>query len=348
MNVHLVLPDLFWPHPQADSPYAGLELPALELVCGRGRRTAGSALAVEDWLAERYGLERQTDLPLAPYSLLGEGGDPGDAHWLRADPCHLRLGTDHLVLTDAATFTLAADEADALVAALNGHFAADGLEFRAPRPDRWYLRLAAAPDITTTPLAQARARSVDPLLPRGADARAWHARLNEIQMVLHAHPVNEAREARGAPPANSVWVWGAGRIAGALARPFARMRGAEPVALGLAKASGAAVLPPVDDARAWLGTAGRDGIEAIVLDALRVPAAYGDAPVWREAVTALELHWIAPLAEALRQGRVGMLTLHAVGAGGALQVEVTGQDLRYFWRRRRPLATWQAAAAAPA
>jgi hypothetical protein len=346
MNVHLVLPDLFWPHPEAGASYAGLDLPGLDTLIARGRRTAQRVALLERWLADRHGLANDGEPPYAPHSLLGDGVDPGAGGWLRADPCHLRLGTDHLVLADAATFDITADEAAALVGALDAHFAPDGFSFRAVRPDRWYLALDSLPAMTTTPLATARAQSVDPLLPRGADARAWHARLNEVQMVLHAHPVNEAREARGAPPINSVWIWGAGRAGETPRRAYARVRATDPLALGLAKASGGAAhaLPP--NAEAWLQDAPRDGIEAIVLDSLRVPAAYGDAQTWRSRLESMERHWFTPLVGALRAGRVGMVTLHAMGNGGALQSETTRQDLRYFWRRPKALAAWQPDAAA--
>jgi hypothetical protein len=349
MNVHLVLPDLFWPQPQGGGAYAGLDLPALETLFGRGRRAARDAVSLERWLADRHGLAAAGELPVAPYALLGEDLDPGASGWLRADPCHLRLGTDQLVLADAATFALDAAEAGALVDALSAHFAEDGIVFQAPHPERWYAAVEPLPEIETTPLAAARARSVDPLLPRGRDARAWHARLNELQMVLHGHPVNEAREARGAPVVNSVWAWGAGRLgAEPPRRAFGRVRAADPFALGLARASGAAAYPVPAHARAWLDAAPAEGVEAIVLDVLRVPAAYGDETAWRERLEGLERHWFAPLVEALQSGRIGMLTVHAMGDGGALQVETTRQDLRYFWRRRKPLAAWQdAAAAAP-
>jgi hypothetical protein len=358
MNVHLVLPDLFWPHREAASPYADLDLAALETLFGRGRRSPHRAAALEPWLAARYGIGNAdrlsrggaVDPPYAAYALRGDGGEPGDAAWLRCDPCHLRLGTDQLVLVDAASFGLDAAEAAALTATLGAHFAADGLAFYAPAPGRWYLRLPQAPAMTTTPLAAVRAQSIDPLLPRGADARAWHARLNEVQMLLHDHPVNAAREARGEPAVNSVWLWGGGRADGPpLRRPFARVRADDPLALGLARASGAAAAALPADGAAWLDQTSADGIEtgieAIVLDQLRAPAAYGEADAWRTQLATIERRWIAPLLAALRSGRLGMLTLHAVGRGGALQAETTRQDLRYFWRRPRPLPAWQPTAA---
>lgn len=44
----------------------------------------------------------------------------------------------------------------------------------------------------------------------GADQLVWL--MNAAQMVLHKHPVNAAREKRGELPANSVWLWGHGKM----------------------------------------------------------------------------------------------------------------------------------------
>ena len=159
-------------------------------------------------------------------------------------------------------------------------------------------------------------------------------------MLLHDHPVNEARERRGEPPINAVWLWGGGRLTRTTVRPFQRVRGQDPLAAGLALGSGAAVLPLPEDGGRWLRASGDGGVELIVLDALRTPAAYGDAASWGERLAALERDWFAPLAGALRQGRIGMVTLHAIGAARVLDVETTRQDLRYFWRRSRPLASY--------
>ena len=40
---------------------------------------------------------------------------------------------------------------------------------------------------------------IDRFLPAGRDGKAWHAVMNEVQMLFHDHPVNVAREARGIP-----------------------------------------------------------------------------------------------------------------------------------------------------
>ena len=335
MNVHLAVPDLVWPDRETRAAADPGRLAALETLIARGRRRLAPATDLESWLLAAWRTEGA-----APHSLAADGGDPGDAYWLRADPCSLRVDRDRVVPLDAAMFDLDREEAAALVERLNRHFADRGFEFYPVQPERWYLRLDSPTAHAADALATARGRpiAVDP--GSGAEAARWAALGNEIQMLLHEHPVNEAREVRGELPINAVWLWGGGRFAAPPVRPFRRVRSGDPLAAGLALGSGAAVLPMPDDAERWLRASSNEGVELLVLDGLRASASYGEIERWREQLAVLERDWFAPLAEALARGRIGMLTVHAIGAGGTLDVETTRQDLRYFWRRRRPLASY--------
>ena len=125
--------------------------------------------------------------------------------WLRADSVNLSLQRDQLLL---ASVQAGSEEAAALCASLNAHFAGQDIEFFAPHPRRWYMRLDALPRIITTPLSEVVGGDVRRALPTGEDAARWHRLFNEIQMLLHAHPLNEAREARGELPINSRVVLG--------------------------------------------------------------------------------------------------------------------------------------------
>ncbi|HSD53401.1 MAG TPA: regulator [Burkholderiales bacterium] len=331
MNVHVAIPDLFWPEPAA----RGDRLPALEALMAKGRRAPGCESGLEAWLLERWGVAAAG---AAPYALLADGGAPGDDWWLCAEPCHMRVNLDHLVPTDATLFEVARDEAEALVESLNLHFTASGLTFFPLQPERWYARAVEPLPSFAPPFAAARGRRL--ANPAGAGETRLDALANEIQMMLHAHAVNDARAARGAVAINAVWLWGGGRLQRPAIRAFARVRAATPLAAGLAFASGGAVLPLPENGERWLRTAAHEGVELIVLEQLRAAADYGDAATWAERLAALERDWFAPLLSALRAGRIGMVTLHAIGAGGALDVETTRQDLRYFWRRPRPVAAY--------
>jgi hypothetical protein len=334
MNVHVAIPDLFWPDPASAPPQR--RAPALERLLARGRRTTGAEPLLEAWLLAAWGARAAG---AAPYALLADGGEPGDAWWLCAEPCSLRVNLDHLLPLDATHFGLTRTEADALAEGLNRHFAPTGLAFFPLHPTRWYLRSREPLATDAAPLAAARGRR----LGRPANARLA-ALANEIQMVLHGQTVNAAREERGEPPVNALWLWGPGRFAPPPARVFARVHADVPLAAGLAAAAGSAAFALPADADAWLRTVPRGGVELVVLDALRAAASYGDAAAWANSLDALERDWFAPLGAALRAGRIGMVTLHAMGAGGALDAETARQDLRYFWRRPRPLAAYAGSA----
>ncbi|MDP2640655.1 MAG: hypothetical protein Q8Q16_08315, partial [Betaproteobacteria bacterium] len=329
---------------------------ALETLITRGGRSSAPAFGTELRLLQRFGVPRQRDWPAAPFSLIAEGGTPGSELWICADPVHLRIERNRMMLADSTLFRIARDEAEGLAGSINSHFG-DSLVVYPMQPQRWYAGLAACPDMETTPLSLVRGGAIEARFARGPEAMRWQAFANELQMLLHDHPVNLAREARGELPVNSVWLWGAGRLPPLPARPSARrstrtsaqpfqhVAASDPLARGLAQASGAQARDLAANAQAWLAEAG--GIAAIgliVLDSLAAPSDYGQAEAWREALSQLELNWFVPLLAALKQGTIGMLTVHLLGLDHALQVEVTHSDLRRFWRRPRPLAGWLARA----
>ncbi|MBK5104299.1 MAG: regulator [Burkholderiales bacterium] len=341
MHCHLLLPDLFWPERDFPGIYRELGTPALEQLLAKGRLRVeadpAEAETCEAWLCRRFGADRQGDCPVAPYSLLADGGEPGSYFWLRADPVHLKLEGNRLVLADSARFALSQLEAETLADSLNAHFSGDGLMFLPLRPDRWYLRLAQAPSLETTALAYAAGRSVDDLLPRGGDATSWRARLNEVQMLLHGHAVNAAREAAGELPINSIWLWGGGTLPEAAPVPFNSVWSGNPLAAGLAQAARIAARKLPVDAAELLHNGAATGVNLILLEDLREAAQYGDAHAWRTGLARLERDWFAPLLGELRQERIGMLSLHGLGPALALSVETTRGDLRRFWRRVKPL-----------
>lgn len=340
MNRHLLVSDLFWPAAAGAEPYRGLELPALETLLARGRRIGSAGSSLERWLAAAYHVASGQDLPLAPLALRGDGGEPGDHWWLQADPVHLRVHGDRLILADASRLAVTPDEAQQLVAALNAHFGPEEMVFVAPRPQRWYVRIATPPRMRTTPTAEVAGRNIEPFLPAGDDAPRWRRIFNETQMMLHRQACNERREARGELPINSVWFWGAGgpsRVA--VKAPYATVWSDHPLAAGLAAASGIILRPLPETGAALLehrSEGPSDQTQLVVLPPLS-GAVYGDLAAWREAVLALERNWLAPLLAAVQEGMLDRVTLHALGPDFSVSSEFSSDDRFKFWRRRRPL-----------
>src|SRR6266568_2421975 len=184
MHCELYIPNFF---PSEGLP-RGDGLAAAETLIARGRRRRRALSSPEAWLFERFGVAKQRDWPVAPYTLLADGGAPERHYWMRADPVHLQVGRHSLGLADSASFEVSRSESEALVEALNRHFGQTML-FHPLQPARWYVRLQKTPDMQTTPATAARGAALDEKLPSGPDAMRFHTLMNEAQMLLHEHPV---------------------------------------------------------------------------------------------------------------------------------------------------------------
>jgi hypothetical protein len=245
---------------------------------------------------------------------------------MRADPVHLSVGRDSLAL-DGAALEVSRPEAEALAGTLNRHFGKT-LVFHPLRPERWYIRLPGTPELDTRPPSAARGTAIGNKLPAGADAMRFRTLMNEVQMLLHEHPVNAEREARGAPAINSVWFWGGGVLAAPATRPFSITLSDDPLARGLALAAGIPARQRPENAQAMLSALAAQGTALAVLDSPRNAN--------------LERDWFGPLLTALEERRIGMLSLYLGEEDSLLEIETVRSDLRYFWRTRKPLQSYLA------
>jgi hypothetical protein len=167
---------------------------------------------------------------------------------------------------------------------------------------------------------------------------SWHAFLNEVQMLFHEHPVNQARERRGVPAINSIWPWGGGYLPGQITTAVSRVIADHPLLQGLAQLAGVPcrVLP---EQAADLMVESPCGYQLIWLDHLERPWRYGEVEAWSDGIRRLEESWFEPLLELLARGRIGRLDLYP---GGSRRYEITRRRLRCFWKADRPLA-WHCA-----
>ncbi|MEK6593466.1 MAG: phosphoglycerate mutase [Pseudomonadota bacterium] len=345
MQCTLLIPHLFPPGGFGDDLCRDLALDNLRKFLARSHHLSFDAIDATGWLCQAFEVEKQLDWPVAPLTLTVDGGEANDAYWLRADPVHLQARRDQLQLADGNMLKVSKQEADELVATLNHHFADHGMVFLAPHPGRWYLRLAHRPEITTHAPGSVAGGNINALLPAGRDALNWHGIVNEIQMLLHEHAVNEARETRNEMAINSVWLWGGGAKTAVPGRHFSAVWSDNALATALAAGADihAAALP--DHAGRWLRAAGAAPASGnvhhlIVLEQLDAAAQYGNAGQWRENIAALDRDWLAPLLQALQQRRISRIALVAPGGRRCQRFEATPLDLLKFWRKTRPLSAY--------
>jgi len=345
-TAHLVIADLFLPKEIVAEACAGLRLPALEKLLARGistgsARTDVSRMPFENYLCTLFDAPQQA---VAPVSAVFDG--LGEGCWLRADPAHLCLQREQVVFLP--DMVIGADEAEQFCRSLNEYFAGQGMEFFAPHPQRWYVRLDRLPDVETAALSQVVWRNIDGFLPRGAEATRWRQIFNEIQMLLFSHPLNAAREARGELAINGVWLWGAGRtgvlppqknydnvssdevlvemLAAAAGIPFAEWAGQWNGSLALAP-------PPLQREREFSS----EGRQLLVFTGLRSVLRRGDLAGWRDALQNFETGYAQPLWQGVRSGEITQLQIEVVGEDAVWRAEVNRGDAWAFWRRTKPL-----------
>lgn len=323
-TLHLIVPDLLLPSQFAAEVTADLSLPFLQKILARAERVSLPARSMEAALCAAFAVDAQHDLPIAPISAAYDGLP--DGCWLRADPVHLRLQRDRLLLLQTA---LSAAEAAQFCAALNEYFAGQGMRFHAPHPQRWYVQLESVPQMQTTSFSEVLGGNVRGVLPQGADAGHWQRLSNEMQMLLHSHALNEAREARGELPVNSLWLWGGGQTPDVSARHDAVCSDDSlcemfAVAAGISHRS--------------LALPDTDGTGLMVCSALRNALHGGDLHAWRAALLRLEAEIAQPLWRALRSGAVQSLQLEVVAGENSARYRLGRAQTWRFWRPAQRLA----------
>jgi hypothetical protein len=326
-HVHVVISDLFLPKSVATDVCAGLHLPVLEKILARGNVQSLPTHSLEDWLCQAFAVPDQA---IAPVTLLADRVMPDAAYWMRADPVHLRLQRSQTILQTNVEISL--DEAQQLCESLNQYWADSGMRFFAPHPQRWYLRLDDDPQLNTHSIYQVEGRDSRHYLPQGATALKWHGVMNEIQMLLYGHPVNQACEARGGLPVNSVWLWGGGRAV-TLAQPFAKMVSDSELVKSFAHAA--------NIAHSFIaGEQGNFENALYVWEGANVALRRGDFHAWRQSVLWFEQNCMLPLLRALADGELDKVTFDVLQEDNSSRFELTRAMLWKFWLRPQALASY--------
>ena len=326
----LLIPGLLGPWTEDLSAAQLPQTPALGKLLSRSTEQATGVKGFEPILCGVFkASNRGEELPIAALTYPVDSGHDAKDIILRADPVHIRAEMYQLILHEAGPIDLA--EAKAFCEAFNSAFKGTGIQLETPTALHWYLRAWDTPKLSTVPINQALGKDIATLLPSGPDARHWHALLTECQMLLHEHPVNQARDDKGLPSINSIWLWGGGKLPSPQTPDFAEVYGNDVLTRGLARWAGLAVESVPDSAEDWLDISHASALT--VLPAL--PSL--DFAAWNTAIRELESAWFAPLLNSLRRKRIDKLVIEACDSR---RFTVTSRDLRRFWQRSKTLSYW--------
>jgi hypothetical protein len=147
-------------------------------------------------------------LPFAALHAQADGVAVDGLAWAELTPMNMQVGSDQVTALDPAVLELGDAESAALFQALEQLFPADeGWRTAWGAPTRWYVAHTSLQGLRCASPDRVLGRAVDPWMP---EQRRLRTLQNEVQMLLHGHALNEAREARRQLPVNSVWISGCG------------------------------------------------------------------------------------------------------------------------------------------
>jgi hypothetical protein len=290
------------------------QLSGLDRLLARGHLQSLALPCWRHWILQEAGLDPPERLPVAG-TLAGKSG-----HWAVATPVHLLAGLEHVHLDPAGLPAVTELEWQELASGFNGLFADSGMSLSFDG-EVALLNLGAPLEARTHDPRQLAGRDAGAWLPSGPDGGRLRRLMTEIQMWLHEHPLNLARNRRGAPPVNGLWIWGCG---GEPLLPVSSLPGlstSDPFLRRWWEASGAACAPTPPALETWLS----EPHAIVTLDLAAIdpdPAA---------SLQRVEERWFAPLVRALSDGSVSGARLLL----GDMVAAFGRYDRLRFWRPRR-------------
>ncbi len=299
---------------------------------------------MEAWLCTAFNIEKQRNWPIAPImlhvdrpSLITTDKD----FWIRADPVHLRIEQNHIMLADSQAFQISEEEAKQITHDLNQNLGRyHNFSVLPLHSDRWYIQLATAPEMHTHTLGQVTCMNINNFLPTGKDSITWHKIFNEAQMLLHEHSVNQQRESRGELTVNSIWFWGGGVMPDSIRSSYTHIWSNHEFPRALALASKTKHSRQPLHANEWLSQPELSENHLVVLDTLLQNAKYRNAYNWRETINEMENNWFSPLYQALKKGKIKQLNITALHEKLSMEFVITHSNLWKFWLMTQPLSSY--------
>ena len=379
-EIVIVISDLYLAPGRTDLPSgAGAlgTLPGLEHAARFGqRRSIESEGGWRPWLARWLGHDDLASIPPAVIAAAAAAPThhstaavtaPEPTHstaWI-ATPVHFIAGLTSLHLDRRSILRLPAPDIESYAQDFNRTFAGSDL-FLQPLPSGDFL-LHGPVTLTgsTTEPARALAADLEASLPKGTDAKPLKRLGSELEMWLHATPLNEVRQRRGEVPVSGLWLWGGGPHIAFDARPSTNATSQSAAATTSAESAAAAervtqpphtktdlafgtdpylaglwclhgdhpgVLP--DQLNTLLGDPAVNGPHAqrAVLVAEVTPILQSN-PHWSifEALADFDRRLVSPALTALRQGKLASVILIA----NDTELRIRRHDHLKFWRRHQ-------------
>lgn len=285
------------------------------------------ALNLQSWLEQEPGLSAYRYAKLLPktkhqgvpafennlscvYHLLGGQGDlplaalqahryrlAPSAHWLIAEPIECQADKQSVYCLGSAHLALTHEEVVLLLDTLNRHLQLDGMRLYAPTPERWLLAMDKSVVMDTLPLSQILNQDIADCMPKQLP-QDWKRLFVELEMLLHQHPVNQAREKAGKPKISACWFSAAGELKAMHSQAQTAVLSDDPLICTLGEWVSAQTSSLPQDY-----SAARAFCEKEITHLMIVSAA--------ESLASFEAQWLGPIMDAVANRQIAQVEIYA-------------------------------------
>ncbi len=207
-TIDVILPGLFQlPLAEFDDDFLADGLASLNQILRFAHKKANHLQDFDAIFADSLGLAEYGQLPLA--SAFAEKGQSPSQNLL-CQATHLKPDMRNAFVVPLDQSSKTQEDISNIIKGLSSLFKDDCTITELP-DGLYFMRLkhCQAP-AHFPPILSVIGRKVDPYIKQSRQALPWYRLINEMQMFMHSHEVNQKRLLEGLLPINSLWCWGAG------------------------------------------------------------------------------------------------------------------------------------------
>lgn len=145
--------------------------------------------------------------PFAQVAAVNSGFEPGEP-WALLTPTAIQPEHRGIYLLGDRPLNLSEAERKQLREELHAWMSEDGLSLHSTLSEHWLLSLNKRNDFHSTPYLQVIGRDAMTVMPHGADALFWQAKLTEWQMIMQRSFINQQRQIAQQPVIQAAHLWG--------------------------------------------------------------------------------------------------------------------------------------------